>query len=307
MQIEAASRGSPLGKKQTRKGGAEAFEEWYRAAFGSRWPILEAAVRAPVRHVAWLNPFAPNGGRTLPRDAREVPGLPGCFESASGFDPPAGMPRPYYLLDAASILAARALEVQAGDRVLDLAAAPGGKTLILVAAMGETGTLVANDRSAARRARLREVLDAYLPQHVRARVSVTGHDAARWALHERDAYQRILLDAPCSSERHVLADAKALAAWTEARPRQLAMRQFAMLASAVDAARSGGRVVYSTCALSPSENDAVVARVLKRRADRVRTVDVMPSIGERTEHGVAILPDRTGWGPIFYSVLERMA
>lgn len=288
------------------RGGPDGFEAHYRAAFGARWPLLSAAVAAPVRHVAWLNPFAPDARAALPPDAEAVDGLPGCF-AAARFDPPAGRPAPYYLLDAASVIAARALEVSAGDRVLDLAAAPGGKSLVLAAALGAEGTLTANDRSGARRARLREVLDAYLPEAVRARVRVTGHDAARWALHEKDAYDRVLLDAPCSSERHVLADPKALAAWTPARPRQLAKRQYAMLAAAVDVARPGGRVVYGTCALSPEENDAVVARLARRRSDRVRVVPPAPGLGEATEQGVALLPDATGYGPIYYAVLERTA
>lgn len=283
--------------------GPTAFEAAYAELFGARWPELAQALRAPVRHGAWLSPFAE--GAPVPPGAVPIDGLEGVV-AGPRFDPPEGVPAPYYLLDPASVVAARALGVRPGDRVLDLCAAPGGKTLVLAAALGGSGTLVANDRSAARRARLVRVLDAYLPEDLRARVRITGRDGARVGLSAPEAFDRVLVDAPCGSERHLLADEKAMARWSPARSRSLARRQHALLAAAVDATREGGRVVYATCALSPKENDAVVARILERRAGKVRSVDPDPVFGEATDHGVRILPDATGWGPIYYAVLERL-
>ena len=109
-------------------------------------------------------------------------------------------------MDGASILAAQALDPQPGDDILDLCAAPGGKSLMLAEKIAEAGTLVANDRSASRRGRLKRVLESYIPNPVRERIRVTGHDATKWCVFETEAYDRILLDAPCSSERHVLHD-----------------------------------------------------------------------------------------------------
>ncbi len=282
--------------------GAPAFEARYAELFGDRWPALRAALMAPVRHVAWVNPFAAGAGR--PAGAAPLDAVPGVL-AADRFEPPAGTPSPYYLLDAASVLAARALGVEAGHDVLDLCAAPGGKTLVLAAALEAGGTLTANDRSAARRARLVRVLEGHLPEPLRARVRVTGHDGSRAGLKTPEAYDRVLVDAPCSSERHLLADPKALAGWSKARSRQLTFRQRALLAAAVDATRPGGRVVYATCALAPEENDAVVARILARRAGRVRAVAPAPVLGEATGLGVQVLPDATGFGPLYYAVLER--
>ena len=282
--------------------GAEAFEARYAEVFGDRWPALRAALRQPVRHVAWVNPFAE--GASSPGDAALLAAVPGVL-AADRFDPPVGTPAPYYLLDAASVLAARALGVEAGHDVLDLCAAPGGKTLVLAAALAGGGSLTANDRSAARRARLLRVLEGHLPEPLRARIRVTGHDGSRAGLKTPEAYDRVLVDAPCSSERHLLADPKAMATWSPARSRQLTFRQRALLAAAVDATRPGGRVVYATCALAPEENDAVVARILDRRAGRLRVVGPAPILGEATELGVRVLPDVTGYGPLYYAVLER--
>ncbi|RMG19827.1 MAG: RsmB/NOP family class I SAM-dependent RNA methyltransferase [Deltaproteobacteria bacterium] len=210
-------------------------------------------------------------------------------------------------MDLASVLAARALDVRPGDQVLDLCAAPGGKTLVLAARLGD-GSLVANDRSAARRRRLRRVLDLYLPPELRARVRVTGHDARRWGLHEPARYDRILLDAPCSTDRHVLADPAALARWSPARPRQLCTLQRAMLASALDALRPGGTLVYATCSLCPEENDGAIAWLHRKRPGRFEVLEPGGSRGSPTEFGCFLRPDRDGGsGPLYFARLRRRA
>ncbi len=215
-----------------------------------------------------------------------------------------GLLKPYFL-DRASMYPAQALDVQPGDCVLDLCAAPGGKTLILALAKGEAGSLVANDKSADRRVRLKAVVTEHLPAAIANTVRITGFDAATWGLHQKDMYDRVLLDAPCSSERHVLSSPYYLAQWTPARTKQLAIRQFAMLAAALDAAKAGGRVVYSTCSISPLENDGVIEKLFKKRKDMFDILQVEPQIGEKTKYGIQILPDTTGAGPIYYCTLEK--
>ena len=215
-----------------------------------------------------------------------------------------GLLKPYFL-DRASVYPAQALDVQPGDCVLDLCAAPGGKTLILALAKGEAGTMVANDKSADRRARLKAVVTEHLPAAIASTVRITGYDAATWGLYQQAMYDRVLLDAPCSSERHVRSSPYYLAQWTPARTKQLAIRQFAMLAAALDAAKAGGRVVYSTCSISPLENDGVIEKLFKKRKDMFDILQVEPQIGEKTKYGIQILPDTTGAGPIYYCTLEK--
>lgn len=282
---------------------SDSFDEYFAGVWGARWPQLRTALSAPNRHVAWLNPWAPPTPQGEP-----VRDVPGTRVAAEGFDSPSGNPRNYYLLDLASVLAARALEVGEGDRVLDMCAAPGGKTLTLATGIGSTGSLVANDRSAERRRRLRDVVEAYLPPQQRERVTITGHDATKWGIYEQAAYDRVLLDAPCSGERHVLTDPAALREWSPARSKSLSKRQYAMLCAALDAVRVGGTIVYSTCSISPRENDDVVARLLKKRRDRVVVAEPCAVIGQATPHGWEMLPDRCdGWGPIWFTVLHRTA
>lgn len=219
----------------------------------------------------------------------------------------AGLDKPYYL-DAASLLVADLLGVSPGEEVLDMCAAPGGKSLVLALRLGSSGRLTANERSRTRRDRLRRVLRDHLgPQRADA-IRVTGHDATRWGLHEQEAYDRILLDAPCSSERHLLGNPDLLSDWSPSRTGRLATQQAAMLFAALEAVKRGGIILYSTCSISPSENEAVVRKVLERRSGRLEEMDLnfgYPAL-ERVGPGFRILPDRAeGAGPMYFSLLIR--
>ncbi len=273
----------PRMRKRDTRHGAAAFETFYHDLYGDRWEGLRACLS---RESGGHQPEAVSSGR--PIELRE------------------GLKRSYYL-DEASFLAAEALDVQPGDSVLDLCAAPGGKSLILALHSGTEGTLVANERSATRRARLLRVLDTHLPPEIRSRIRVTGHDARRWGLYETDRYDRVLLDAPCSSEAHVLASPNHLAEWSPSRTRNLATQAHAMLAAAVDAARPGGIILYSTCSVSPAENDEVVERLLKKRSGVVEVLSRSAPWGEQSKHGWQIFPDRSeGRGPIYYAILRKL-
>jgi 16S rRNA (cytosine1407-C5)-methyltransferase len=213
------------------------------------------------------------------------------------------------MLDRASVLAAQSLRMPDIESIiLDACAAPGGKSLVLASGLGKGLTLLANDVSAERRRRLEKVLDTHLADETRARVKVSGFDAAGLAAKtkERGRFAGILLDAPCSSERHVIQSKKALLEWTEARPRFLAGRQWALLSGAFLLLQGGASLVYATCALSPEENDGVVARLLKKYRDEV--VQDPPDFdeGEETQFGRLILPDVSGgMGPMYVARFRK--
>lgn len=282
--------------------GAQGFDKFYHEAYGQRWPELKQALSMPARHAAWLNPYGDNQAPQGTTPFLNFENIHLCLQS---IPQPSGIPCNYYLLDPASIFPPIVLAPQAGERVLDLCAAPGGKSLILQSMLGDDGTLVANDRSADRRGRLKKVFEDYLPVSRLSRVEVRGHDASRWGLYEPEAYDKILLDAPCSSERHVLMSPKHLEQWSIKRTKTLAIEQAAMLLSAIMALKPGGRVVYSTCALSPLENDGVIEKVIKKKGDEVSVEAISLPIGEPTQYGVHILPDKSGFGPIYLTSLKK--
>ncbi|MEK7356924.1 MAG: RsmB/NOP family class I SAM-dependent RNA methyltransferase [Bdellovibrionota bacterium] len=280
------------------------------AALGERWHGLREALLAPVHQVARLNRFAAlDLASFADRQVDEFAGRPALVlepgEKSKVEAASSGL-LDAYVMDPASIFPAVALEVKTGDEVLDMCAAPGGKSLVLAESLIEGGRLVANELSDRRRARLRAVLEDYIPRAwLDEHVKVTGHDGTRWCLHQTEVFDRILLDAPCSGERHLLADDSEMSQWSPARSKNLAVRQYALLASALQVVRRGGRIVYSTCSISPLENDAVVARLLKKREGEAVVKPLSFSIGEATEHGWQILPDRGGYGPIYFCALER--
>ncbi|XP_019386909.1 PREDICTED: 5-methylcytosine rRNA methyltransferase NSUN4 isoform X1 [Crocodylus porosus] len=165
----------------------------------------------------------------------------------------------YYLMDAASLLPVLALNVQPGHLVLDLCAAPGGKTLALL----QTGCcrhLTANDISASRIKRLHQILHSYLPKTVRNNVLVSMWDGRDWEQVEKDTFDRVLVDVPCTTDRHsVVEDDNNL--FTRARTKerkQLPVLQMQLLVAGILAVKPGGEVVYSTCSLSQLQNEYVV-------------------------------------------------
>jgi 16S rRNA (cytosine1407-C5)-methyltransferase len=246
---------------------AERFEAYYTAIYSSRWVRLRKALLEDAALLAFSR------GLSIP-----------------------------YLLNRASILAALALRVPESGTVLDACAAPGGKSLVIASGLNDDQSLLANELSSERRGRLARVLDEHLDAEKRRRVRVSGFDAARLARHrgEHGRFAGILLDAPCSSERYVLRNEKALAEWTNARPRYLAQRQWALLSAAFLLLGPGASLVYATCAVSPEENDGVVSRLMKKYKDEVTLDEPEFKEGERTAFGRLILPDETsGMGPMY--------
>jgi len=261
--------------------GREGFLSHYQGIFGARFPALLSALEG----------------------------------ESDSVDFSAGLAEPYRL-DRASILAANALFLPAEGRILDACAAPGGKTLVLASRIAENPalSLTSNELSSERRRRLRDVLSRHLGAGLRERVSVSGFDAAARARKEREAWDAILLDAPCSSERHVLASPARLEEWSEARIRNLAARQWALLSAAFLLLKPGGCLVYSTCALSPRENDGVAGRLASKYAGRVRYEPVAPEENlpyapafEKTGFGVLVLPDAArGAGPMYVCRVRKL-
>jgi 5-methylcytosine rRNA methyltransferase NSUN4 len=286
--------------------GPEGFNQFYASMYGERWPRLKEALLAPKKHVAILNPFSKF---KFPEQPITMSGISYQHDIKDSFPQPEKTEEGYYnyyLMDAASILPVEALDLKPGEKVVDLCAAPGGKSLLCALKLQNQGLLVSNDRSAARRARIHKIFDDYLPKSEQKNHTVTAHDASKWSLYQKSIYDKVLLDAPCSSERHVLEDSKELSLWAQGRTKAIAITQFAMLASALDIVKVGGTVVYSTCALSQLENDDIIRKLHAKRPGRFELIRKEFMFGEPTEFGWQILPDNTGWGPFYLAVVKRI-
>lgn len=267
--------------------GKEGFEEYYKNLYCDRWETLKSALLKEPVYAKFQ--------------------IQNCKE---------------YFLDPASVFAASLIPSENAETYLDLCAAPGGKTLILASKMEENATLVSNERSNQRKIRLAQVIQNCLPESIQNRIKISCSDGKKWCLTQTECYDRILLDAPCSSERHVLNDEKYLNEWSPSRIKSLAMEQWALLSSAYRLLVPGGFLLYSTCALCPEENDKIILRLLKKFSNAEIIFDLeelnvseqiknniqMPFIPtpEKTESGFHILPDKnSGAGPIWFSLIKK--
>lgn len=250
-----------------------AFDAYYANIYGARWEKLRAALLAPPAAIIAYN-----------HRLKEA-----------------------YRLDCASVLAAKSLRLPQSGLILDACAAPGGKTLVLASLMNERTSLLSNEISSERRRRLVNVLNRHAPPHARDRIVATGFDAAAAAARksERGRFAGVLLDAPCSSERHILRNERLLEQWTPARPRFLCSRQWALLSAAFLLLQENASLVYATCAINPAENDDVAERLLAKYKDAVALDAPEFSEGEPTKYGKILLPDNGNTGPLYVARFRK--
>lgn len=166
----------------------------------------------------------------------------------------------------AAMLPARLLAPLAGERVLDLCAAPGGKTTHLAALMEGRGEVVAVERNRRRAAELGRTVQR---MHAQGCVRVVLGDAAQWpgSQAEAERFDRVLVDPPCSGLGTLQARADLRWRVSPEDVEQLAGTQAAILAAGARAVRPGGVLVYSTCTISPIENERQISTFLDSHLD----------------------------------------
>ena len=200
----------------------------------------------------------------------------------------------------ASMLVAHALDPQSGDRVLDLCAAPGAKATHIAALIGNEGEVVAVERHGGRA----KALDENCNRLGATSVTVREEDAG-----EVDGqFDRVLLDPPCSDLGTLQARPDVRWKKDEGTVEQLAVEQARLLDAAADRVRPGGILVYSTCTISPDENERQIASFTERRGDF--RVDDLPDPFGRYAHPTAdkvaqVLPHRHGTDGFFIARLVR--
>jgi 16S rRNA (cytosine967-C5)-methyltransferase len=207
--------------------------------------------------------------------------------------------------DAGAQIAATLLDVRPGMRVLDACAAPGGKTGHLLEQTPELAELVAVDIDAERVGLVRENLSRLK----RAATLVTADVREAGAIPGPHAFERILVDAPCSStgviRRHP--DIKLLRRETDIPA--LAANQIRILRACYGMLRPGGRLVYSSCSLVPTENEAVMAEFLGLESS-ARVVEpqagLFPEGAVKRPVGVQLVPSaQAGTDGFYYACVEN--
>jgi 16S rRNA C967 or C1407 C5-methylase (RsmB/RsmF family)/NOL1/NOP2/fmu family ribosome biogenesis protein len=247
----------------------EAFVARMRELLGPEAPAFLDSYGRPAQRAVRANP--------LKLDPADLPGLLGIDPDPVPWCPEAFfLPQRVrvgdtlahaaglcYVQEPSALAVGAALDVRPGQRVLDLAAAPGGKTTLAAGRLGDRGVVVANEVQRGRVQALADNLDRWGS----ARTMLAAETVARLAERLPGAFDRVLLDAPCSGEGLFRRNPAAAAQWRPGHVRGSAERQRALLADAAALVRPGGVLVYSTCTFAPEENEQQVAGFLAAHPD----------------------------------------
>ena len=180
-----------------------------------------------------------------------------------------------YMQEAASMLPVMLLNPQPGNFILDMSAAPGSKTTQAAALMKSKGVIIANDVQEKRLWTLKSSL---------FRLGVTNavvtKKVGQWfSKHMTERFDCVLCDAPCTAQGTSRKDSDALMYCSADNIGKMAKLQRELLEAAIHAAKVGGVVVYSTCTLTPEENEEVVQSLLNKFSDQLEVIPPAENLG----------------------------
>lgn len=284
----------------------EYFEQRERALLGQRYEQLYAAPQQTAERGVTVSALRTTPEQFAQRADFQLEPSPFCKAAFVVHQPDFKPGRhPYhhagvfYSQEPSASSAAPLLGVQPGMRVLDLCAAPGGKSSQLAAALQGRGVLVSNEYVAARA----EILKSNLERMGVSNAVVLNETPARIAEALPEFFDRVLVDAPCSGEGMFRKEPVALQQHCEALVKQCAELGAQILDCAAAALAPGGQLVYSTCTFAPEEDEGQVAAFLQRHPE-FALADVLGNVDYT--FGSAGEENRTGGLPLDVSKVRRI-
>ena len=169
----------------------------------------------------------------------------------------------YYIQEPSAMIAVEELDVKEGDRVLDLCAAPGGKSTQIAMKLNGTGILVSNEIISSRS----KILSSNIERMGIKNALVINEDPKDVAKHFKGYFDKILIDAPCSGEGMFRKNEEAISEWSIDNVIMCAERQKEILSYAVKCLKENGQMVFSTCTFSKQENESVVQDFLEKHPE----------------------------------------
>lgn len=224
-------------------------------------------------------------------DPQARPGLHGYHE--------AGV---YYLQEASAMAPAALLDPRPGERILDLCAAPGGKSTQIAGRMQGKGLLVSNEISPKRA----KVLSQNIERMGIANAVVTSESPAALAERFPEFFHRVMVDAPCSGEGMFRKEEAAVTDWSPENVEMCARRQGEILDCAARLLCPGGRMVYSTCTFAPAEDEGAVTEFLSRHPEFTPEPVAAPWFQESAPGMYRLWPHKLLGEGHFVAVLRKM-
>lgn len=284
-------------------GMPEAFLDRMRKQLGDELPdFLYAMAGEPFRGIRF-NPLKPEGCAVYPHPPERIPWeqngwylmeneMPGItiWHEAGAF----------YLQDPAAMIPVNVLQPQPGERILDLCAAPGGKSTQIGVAMRGEGLLICNEPVPKRAQILSRNLERMGVRNAAAVCAMPDTLAKKWP----EGFDAVLADVPCSGEGMFRRDPAARDEWSEEQAAGCAERQREIMRAAAHMVRPGGRLVYSTCTFNPAENEENIAWFLREHPDWETEAFRLPGIDGQTGM-FTCMPHRTRGEGQFAALLRR--
>ena len=288
---------------------------------GEEAPAFFDSLNEPAALALRLNPARPGAMEA----AREFMDAPVPWERLGwylrpGARPGAGIAHAggaFYLQEASAMVSVAALRPVPGERILDLCAAPGGKsTQIAAALMGapenpedfyvrgadcRDGLLISNEPERSRARVLASNLERMGVRNAAVVCAYPDALAARWP----EYFDAVLCDAPCSGEGMFRRDPDSREQWNSASPAGCAKRQAEILDRAAEMVRPGGRLVYSTCTFNAQENEGTIAAFLDRHPDFTPEDFALNGIGSSHGGMIRVWPHRVRGDGHFAAKLRR--
>ena len=269
----------------------------------------EKSLSEPVTRALRVNLLlSPDG--TLPCEIEgvgdPVPWAKGCYfvegDARPGLSPlhEGGL---FYLQEPSALSAVSVLDPQPGERVLDLCAAPGGKSTQIAGLMQGRGLLVCNEPVASRA----QILSRNVERMGVRNAIVTSAMPDQLAPHFPAFFDRILVDAPCSGEGMFRRQPEARDEWSENSPRGCADRQMEILHEAAKMLAPGGVMVYSTCTFNDTENEGVLARFAQEHPEFTLEAFSLPGLPSGERGYAHLYPHEIRGEGHFVSLLRKRA
>lgn len=291
----------------------QAFLDRIRQQLGPEFDTFISAYNRPRAVGLRLNPLKTTHFPELPFSLKPIPWAEYGFWYAPGERPglhPWHETGLYYLQEPSAMAPAELLAPAPGERILDLCAAPGGKSTQIAAKMQGQGLLVCNEYNSKRA----KVLSQNIERMGIVNALVLNETPDRLACRFPGWFHRVLVDAPCSGEGMFRKESAALEDWSPALVDMCAQRQAGILDAAADLLAPGGRLVYSTCTFSPQENEMTVTAFLSRHPDF--TVEHLPvpwftpgdpASGPEMEHTFRLWPHKLQGEGHYAAVLRKQS